>query len=112
MDYIVSIFWSFSLLYLAFVVQALPTLRRVRYETVMKHWMIAIPVFGGACWLYTLHFSGTTRQLGELISRIDGIDPRTSDILSTVLTWIISGVTGNFAYDIVKRVAKYKRSTR
>ncbi|MDY7232612.1 hypothetical protein [Hyalangium rubrum] len=108
-DLIVSALFATAILYYGFVVHILSD--RVRRDTWLKHLLVAVPVMGAAFLLYTFHFSGATRRLAQFVSSIAHLEVEAGNIISNILSWIASGVTGNLAYDFIKRALK-KQNTR
>jgi hypothetical protein len=107
-DGLVLAFFVASLMYYGVVVHVLRD--RVRWSTWVRHLIIAVPLMASALLLSTLHFSGATREIAEGISSVIHLSSGAVGVLSTVAGWVLSGVAGNFAYDLIKRQLKQEKS--
>lgn len=103
-----TVFFTASIMYYGLVVHVLSD--RLRWRTWIRHLMIAGPLMASALLLSTLHFSGATLRIAEGIASVIRLSSGAVSLLSTVVGWVLSGVVGNLAYDLIKRQMKRPKS--
>lgn len=109
LDVIVEALFAITFLYFGFVTHVL--IGRVHIDTWIRHAQIAAPGFSAVLLLYVFHFSGASSRFAEAISSL-GIDEKLSSIFSNIISWAISGVVGNFVYDLLKRIFKRQSASK
>lgn len=51
-----------------------------------------------------LYVSGATEAFGGLLMRWSWVGPKIGSGLATVASWLLSGIIGNFCYDLLKKI--------